>query len=141
MAKSCAKAFSKFLVPGEEHQSRVMEGFEPQTVAEEVSAQHFVTIIDTILKDYAPPQKFSDAFARDFKAYIKELFGEVSEGLYDGVNDLEQILKSRLQREISNVNAGGMEGMLISMVWPQIWQKILRIYQGEPAVNIYYFNN
>ena len=111
-----------------------MEGFEPQTVAEEVTAKHLQTIFATVLKDYAPPQKFSDALVADFKAYIKELFSEVSDGLENGIDDLEQILKARLLRELSTMGGGslgGMEGLLMGMVWPNLWQRILKMYRDE----------
>lgn len=107
-----------------------MEGFEPHTVAEEISTKHFIGLIDAILKDYLPPHKFSDAFVNLIKIYVRELITEITEGLYDGMNDFELIVKERFKNEVSNM-APGMEGMVMGMVWPQLWQKVLRLYQQE----------
>jgi len=137
LAKDSAKTFAKFFEVTEENQSRVLEGFEPQTVAEEISAKHLQKVFATVLKDYAPPQKFSDALVSDFKAYIKELFAEVSEGLNDGITDLEQILKTKLMKELATMGGGslgGMEGLLMTMVWPNLWGRILKIYRDEDQV-------
>jgi len=139
LAKDSAKTFAKFFEVTEENQGRVLEGFEPQTVAEEISAKHLQKVFATVLQDYAPPQKFSDALVSDFKAYIKELFSEVSEGLNDGITDLEQILKTKLLKELSTMGGGslgGMEGLLMTMVWPNLWGRILKIYRDDDQVRL-----
>ena len=140
LSKVSAKTFAKVFEIREEHQNKVMEGFEPQTVAEEVSVKHLALIFQTILKDYPPTEKFSDAFSADFKAYVRELLAEVSEGFYDGMNGVEIILKEKLKREIANI-AGGMEGLFIGLVWPQIWQKILSLSNQNNQAAVSHFSN
>ena len=139
LCKVSAKTFAKIFEIREEHQNKVMEGFEPQTVAEEVSTKHLAIIFQTILKDYSPTEKFSDAFTTDFKAYVKELLAEVSEGFYDGMNGVEVILKEKLKREIANM-AAGMEGLFISLVWPQIWQKVLSLSNQNSQSAVSHFS-
>lgn len=138
LVKSTAKTFSKAFEVTEENQNRVMEGFEPQTVAEDISIKHLEILFKTILRDYPPSEKFSDAFVRDFKAYVRELMAEVSEGLYGGLDDLQVLLKEKFRKEINNLAGNaleGMEGMIFGLVWPNLWQRVLKIYQEDDQVN------
>lgn len=140
LAKSSAKTFAKAFEVAPSHQNRVMEGFEPQTVAEEISIKHLEIIFKTILRDYSPSEKFSEAFVGDFKAYIRELMSEVSEGLYGGIDDFQFLLKEKLKRELTNMlgnSLEGMEGMLFGLVWPNLWQRVMRIYQ-EADEQVFY---
>ncbi len=137
LVQSTAKSLSKAFEVPEEFQNKIMEGFEPHTVAEEISIDHLASIFKTILSEYPPPQKFSDALANNFKSYIRELISEVSEGLYGGTDDFQIILKTYLQKELSNMAGNsleGMEGMMMAFLWPQLWQKILRMCRGDEEV-------
>lgn len=47
----------EFFVPNEKHQDKVLEGFEPSVIAEEIFLRKYSELIDCILEDYSNVQE------------------------------------------------------------------------------------
>lgn len=103
-----------------------MEGFEPNTVAAELSTPHLSKIIESSLKTYdnSSSIKYSNELVSHFKHLTKEVLTEVGEGFHNGFADLQLILRTKFSSYIAGLVGAETAEMFMGLLWPNLWKKI-----------------
>lgn len=109
-----------FDVP-EKYTSKVLEGFEPKTVARDILENRILQILH-IIDTYrdTPNTKFSDLIGATVFNMIGEVVCEVSEGLHDGFDDFKEIFRENFKttlRTIFRQTDHDLEAPLNQLLW------------------------
>lgn len=128
-----------FFVPDDQNKNRVIEGFEPAEVVQEVVVRNILQMMDIIVKAYPSlflkdkdysnqMQMFSDEIIGALKNLVGECIYEVSEGLNEGLVDYEVIFKQNINSLLQKTVGPEMAMFAIGMLAPQLWDQFKKSY-------------
>jgi len=124
-AEKVSSMIGKIFELDEDQKKLAIEGFEPNTVAIDVSIPHVIKLIDASLSSYDNSQnKYSEEVTKIFRSLAKDLLTEISEGFNQGISDLQLILRDKFSRYISSAVGEDTASLFRGMLWPNLWKKI-----------------
>lgn len=136
LKKKASEFISKIFEPKEEDQDKILEGFEPHTVALDISMLHVDNILNACLQNYDEnSNKFSNSLCNILQRFSHELITEVSEGFNDGIVGVEEFLRLKLRNYISKVSGPENSVILIDVLWANLWKKITNKKENVPAIS------
>jgi hypothetical protein len=133
--KAFVKSTTSLFLDGLRNNPCVYEGFEPETVTEEVASKHYEGIIACIERDPTPEHPFSKEFLARLQLYMGEVVYEVCEGLVEGIDDFKKAAILSMQTISSRFTGGDPTlGLIFTQTFGgTFWNMIYSSYQAFVA--------
>jgi DNA-binding ferritin-like protein (Dps family) len=131
LEKQLAQRISNFFKVPVTMNDLVFEGFEPQTVAQEILESHLPNVIDIIERENYGNERFSALIGRELTKMVQKIMVDVSEGYCDGLDGLQKVYKAVIKEELHKLVGIEIGNILFEIFQKMGWEIMMKAYNAK----------